>query len=141
MDAFFCDPGRILGDQQGFPVRNDSVRGVYQGIGSEYEITCALIVVVFLLYDLFFICLSTEIGKYLAVLLLVVPFCTVCFRTGSGWHGDILHALLCALGLIASSAEEHDRQRNGSAFLSGDSIAAVALDRIFSRKIPSGAAF
>lgn len=27
--------------------------GVYQGIGSEYEITCALIVVVFLLYDLF----------------------------------------------------------------------------------------
>ena len=27
--------------------------------------------------------------------------------------------LLCALGLIASSAEEHDRQRNGSAVFLG----------------------
>ena len=29
VDAFFRDPGRILGDQQGFPVRNDSAWGVF----------------------------------------------------------------------------------------------------------------
>lgn len=93
--------------------------GVYQGIGSEYEITCALIVVVFLLYDLFFICLSTEIGKYLAVLLLVLPFCAA-FVFGQVPDGmGTFCMLLCALGLIASSAEEHDRQRNGSAFFLG----------------------
>lgn len=92
---------------------------VYQGAGSEYEITCALIVVLFLLYDLFFICLSTEIGKYLAVLLLVVPFCAA-FVFGQVPDGmGTFCMLLCALGLIASSAEEHDRQRNGSAFLVG----------------------
>ena len=31
VDAFFRDPGRILGDQQGFPVRNDSAWGCLSG--------------------------------------------------------------------------------------------------------------
>lgn len=93
--------------------------GIYQGTGREYEITCALIVVLFLLYDLFFICLSTEIGQYLAVLLLIVPFCGA-FAFGQVPDGiGTFCMLLCALGLIASSAEEHDRQRNGSAFFVG----------------------
>lgn len=93
--------------------------GIYQGTGREYEITCALIVVLFLLYDLFFICLSTETGQYLAVLLLIIPFCGA-FAFGQVPDGiGTFCMLLCALGLIASSAEEHDRQRNGSAFFVG----------------------
>ena len=108
--------------------------GVYQGIGSEYEITCALIVVVFLLYDLFFICLSTEIGKYLAVLLLVLPFCAAFV------FGQVPDAAVCT-GTDRILRRRTRQAAKWQCFLSGDSIAAVALDRIFSRKIPFGAAF
>lgn len=62
------------------------------------------------------------------------------FRTGSGWYGDILHAAVCT-GTDRILRRRTRQAAKWQCFLSGDSIAAVAPDRIFSRKIPSGAVF
>lgn len=83
------------------------------------SITWAVLVVLFLLYCIFLACFSTEIGKYLIVLILVLPFC-LAFVFGQVPDGmGTFCMLLCALGVIVSSAEEHDMQRNSSAFLMG----------------------
>lgn len=87
-------------------------------VGSS-EVTYAVLVVAFLLYCMFLACFSTEIGKYLVVLILAVPFC-MAFVFGQVPDGTSTFCMLfCALGLIVSSAEEHDRQRNGSALILG----------------------
>lgn len=96
-----------------------SVQDVGSAAVGSSEVTYAVLVLAFLLYCMFLACFSTEIGKYLVVLILAVPFC-MAFVFGQVPDGTSTFCMLfCALGLIVSSAEEHDRQRNGSALILG----------------------